>query len=292
MAPPHYPRVAQLVEQSPVKGKVTGSSPVLRAKHLRKVIITKANILLYDLEVSRDIVAGYGNKWEFKVVKTIRHQELMCYSYKWLGEKKIHFVSRHDFKTYKAFVQSLADVLDKADIAIAHNGVGFDNRMSNRFFIKERVMPPSMYRSIDTLKVARTVFKFQSNSLRDLAEYLGLSEKATVTYAELEDDFMSKKPSEKTVRMMKRYNNQDVKVLEEIYLLFRPFIKNHPNLGVILQKRDVCAKCGGSHLQARGREARVAGMVQRWYCNDCGANTYSRLPEVRLPIDERPNIVN
>lgn len=31
LAPPHYPRVAQLVEQSPVKGKVTGSSPVLRA---------------------------------------------------------------------------------------------------------------------------------------------------------------------------------------------------------------------------------------------------------------------
>ena len=70
--------------------------------------MTKPKILLYDTEVSREIVAGYGNKYEFRAVKTIRHQELMCFAYKWLGENKVHYLSRHDFKTHKELVQALA----------------------------------------------------------------------------------------------------------------------------------------------------------------------------------------
>lgn len=45
-------------------------------------------ILLYDLEVSRAIVEGYWNKYDFSVVKTVRQQILMCYAYKWLGNKQ------------------------------------------------------------------------------------------------------------------------------------------------------------------------------------------------------------
>ncbi len=230
---------------------------------------TKAKVLLYDLEVTRDRVEGYGNKWEFKVVKVLKYQELMCYAYKWLGEKKVHYVSRHYFATYREFVQSLADVLSEADIAIAHNGLGFDNKMSNRFFIKDDILPPAPYKSIDTLRVARGTFKFMSNSLRDLGEYLGLGTKAKITYAEIETDFMEN-PTPKVERLMSKYNRQDVVLLERIYLKMRPFIKNHPNLGDIAMLDGVCPKCGSEHLQKRGHNTRRAGKVQRYQCMNCG----------------------
>ena len=231
--------------------------------------MTKAKILLYDIEVSRDIVEGYGNKWEFKVVKTVRHQELMCFAYKWLGEKTVHYVSRNHFKTYKELVEALHAILDEADIAIAHNGVRFDNKMANRFFVKEDLPPTSPYKSIDTLQVARGAFKFQANGLNDLGEYLELGKKAKIGYADLEDDFMNH-PTDKVERLMKQYNIQDVVLLEKIYLKLRPYIKNHPNLGDIAMIHGACPKCGSTHLQKRGFNTSAAGNKQRYQCMDCG----------------------
>ena len=131
----------------------------------------KAKILLYDLEVSRTIAEGYGSRWDFRVVKFIRPQVLMCYAYRWRGDKKIHFVSRHDFKTYKEFVQSLADILAEADITIAHNGISFDDKMANRFFVVNDISPPKPRKSIDTKREAKRYFRFESNSLDDLGDF-------------------------------------------------------------------------------------------------------------------------
>lgn len=39
----------------------------------------KPKTLLYDLEVSREVVEGYRNKYDFNVVKVIRHQFMMSY---------------------------------------------------------------------------------------------------------------------------------------------------------------------------------------------------------------------
>lgn len=229
----------------------------------------KAKILLYDIEVSRDIVAGYGPKWEFKVVKTIQHQELMSFAWKWLGQSKINYISRHDFANYVDFVQQLRDILDEADIAIAHNGNKFDNKMANRFFVKSYITPPSPFKSIDTLAVARGAFKFQSNSLNDLAEFLDLGKKESITYADLEDEFMSDNPSKKILKLMEKYNKKDVDLLESVYLRLRPFIKNHPNLGDIARLYGVCPKCGSSELQKRGFNHSASGDKQRYQCMNC-----------------------
>lgn len=250
-------------------------------KQTQKEVQSSPRILLYDTEVSRDVVEGYGKKWEFKVVKTLRHQELMCFAYSWLGDTvkrkvdgvwvevpKVHYISRHDV-SYTDLVQKLRDLLDEAHVVIAHNANGFDNKMANRFFIKEGIAPPSPYKSVDTLAVARREFKFQSNSLKDLATYLDLGAKESITYADLEDDFMSDNPSQRTKRLMERYNKMDVILLEKIYLKFRPFIKNHPNWGDLSQLDGVCPKCGSPNLSPRGFLPTRTGLKRRYCCDDC-----------------------
>ena len=228
-----------------------------------------SRIILYDLEVSRSLVEGYGNRWDFKVIKFIRPQELMCYSWKELGEKKTHFVSRHDFKTYHEFVVSLHTLLDSADITIAHNGGSFDDKMANRFFVTEGISPPKPRKTIDTKREAKRWFRFESNKLDDLGQFLGLGRKESIGYADLEDDFMSDNPSKQTIKLMRRYNDQDVRLLERIYLKLRPYMASHPNLGDLGGIDGICPKCGSSNLHKRGFNHKRSGSSQRYQCQNC-----------------------
>lgn len=229
-----------------------------------------SKIILYDLETSRTQVEGYGNRWDFKVVKFTKQSELMCYSWKELGERNVHFVSRYDFKTYHDFVQSLQTLLDSADITIAHNGGSFDDKMSNRFFVTEGILPPKPRKTVDTKREAKRWFRFDSNSLDDLGYFLGLGRKESIGYANLEDDYMSGNPSKQTVKLLKKYNDQDVRLLEAIYLRMLPFMQSHPNLGDINGLDAICPKCGSDALHKRGFNRKRTGVSQRYQCQSCG----------------------
>lgn len=219
----------------------------------------------------------------------------MCFSYRWYGEKKtynhrVQIIKGKYNVSEKDVVERLWELFDEADIVVAHNAYKFDNKVATAAFLRHSMAPPSPYKTVDTLRVARSIARFNSNSLDSLGEVLGLGRKATIKHSELWHDCLQ--GDERAWKKMVKYNNQDVDLLYAIYERLLPYIKNHPNLGVILQKRDICAKCGSSDLQARGREGRVSGTVQRWSCNNCGGNTYSRVSDERLPMSERPNIVN
>lgn len=237
----------------------------------------ESRLLFFDLEVSRAVVEGYGTRWDFKPVKIIRQQELMCYAYKWQGDKKAKFVGRHDFKTYKEFVTSLADLLSSANVTVAHNGDNFDNKISNNFFMAERIDPPMPYKSIDTCKVARKMFKLPSNSLRDLADFLGLEGKREITYADLEDDYMTANPSKKTIRLMSDYTRRDVDLLEEVYMLLRPYIRNHPIMTAFTETLDACYICHSTNIRYKGEQVNRTTMYKRYKCNECKAPLRGRL---------------
>ena len=229
----------------------------------------KAKILVFDIEVSRDVVEGYGPKHEFRVVKTLRHQKLMCFAYKWLGEKKVHYVSRNHVGGEQEMLQHLWNILDDADIVIGHNSNGFDNKMANRFFIEAGLPPTSPYKSIDTYRTARGIGKFQSYSLNALCEFLNIGTKSKITYADIETDFMNN-PTPKIERLMEKYNKQDVVLTEKLYLKLRPYIKNHPNLCDLMRLHGACPKCGSTKLQKRGFNKAAAGDKQRYQCQSCG----------------------
>lgn len=249
----------------------------------------QAKILFFDLEVSRAIVAGYGNKWEFKVVKFLQHQKLMCYAYKFQGDKKITFIHMHQFKTYRDFVQSLADVLSEADIVVAHNLKRFDEPMSNTFFVTEGIKPPTPYKTVDTLLVARRVFKFPSNSLNDLAEHLGIGSKLSITYADLEDDFMSAKPKRKTIKLMDEYNRKDVEILERLYDIELPHMKNHPNVAVYGDGSG-CPACGHPKFWTeRGLRVTSTMRYKSLRCKKCDTPYRERLAD--KDFQARPTFV-
>ena len=150
-------------------------------------------------------------------------------------------VKKHD----KRILKSIHTLLNKADIVIGHNVDRFDIRKLNWRFISNNMKPPLPYRSIDTLKVARSQFAAPSYKQDYLTKYFTL-EKKLKTEFKLWTDCMA--GDKKALKKMAKYNRHDVIGLEGVYLKLRPYIKNHPNLSVLMDD-DVCTSCGSYNLE-------------------------------------------
>jgi hypothetical protein len=230
---------------------------------------------LFDIETAPNLGYVWG-MWEQNVIDFSKHWYMLSFAYKWLGEKKIHTHALPDYSThYKRdgecdakLAADLWKVFDEADVVIAHNGDRFDIRKANARFVTHGLAPPSPYKSVDTLKLARKHFKFDSNKLDDLGGYLGVGRKLPHTGKHLWLNCM--RGDEKSWRLMRRYNAHDVALLENIYLKLRPWATIHPNL-THYSRRPGCPTCQSENTQRRGRVVTRTGYRNRFQCMDCGA---------------------
>lgn len=172
-----------------------------------------SKILLFDIETSPNLGYVWG-KWEQDVVSFKEYWYIICFSYKWLNEKETHVVALPDFKTYKKdktddaeLCKKLWELFNEADVIIAHNGDQFDIKKSNARFIKHHFDPPSFYKTIDTKKVAKKYFKFDSNKLDDLGDYFKIGRKLQTGGFNLWLGCLSN--DKKSWNIMKEYNKQD-----------------------------------------------------------------------------------
>ena len=230
-------------------------------------------ILLFDIETAPNLGYVWG-KWEQNVIEFADHWYLLSFSAKWLGEKKVFSHGLSDYKLFKHEKQNdllltklLWKYLDEADIVIAHNGDQFDVKKANALFVKHKLKPPSSYKTIDTKKVAKRHFRFDSNKLDDLGSFFVIGRKIPT---DKDLWFKCMAGDEKAWRKMLAYNKQDVLLLEEVYLKLRAWMDNHPNLNVLLGLNGNCPLCGSQHLQRRGFGMTRTGRVQRHQCQDCG----------------------
>lgn len=232
------------------------------------------NIVYIDIETSP--VLGYTwGKYQQDVLSVEKDFFVMCFAVKWNDSKKIETYSLPDFKTYKKdheddreLMAKMWEILDNADIVVAHNGDKFDIRKINARLIYHGFDSPSPYLTIDTLKVARKYFKFTSNKLDDLGALLGVGRKIHTGGFKLWRDCML--GDMKSYGLMKRYNAQDVKLLYDVYMKLRPWMRNHPNINDDLSERK-CPSCGSSKIQSRGSERSKSGVYRRYKCAGCGS---------------------
>lgn len=230
------------------------------------------NKLFLDIETSPNLAYVWG-MWEQNVIEFEREWYVMCFSAKWENGEHIT-KGLPDYRGYKKgseddekLVKELWHLLDKADMVVAHNGDQFDLKKINARFSFYNLTPPAPYKTVDTKKVAKRYFGFNSNKLDNLGEHLGLGRKVKHEGFELWKACMA--GDSKAWRTMKLYNKQDVVLLEKIYNHFLPWISNHPNAGMF-EEGTRCPKCGGEKLQKRGFALNQTTRYQRVQCQDCG----------------------
>lgn len=236
--------------------------------------MNNSRVLIYDLETTPILGWVYGT-YNTNVIDIEQHSYILCFSYMWLHEKKVRCVSQIDFPArYKKdktddydVVKTLRNLLDEADVVIAHNANGFDNKVGTSRFLVHDIPAPSPYRTVDTLTVARSKGRFSSNKLDMLGQQLNIGRKTKSTHGQLWKGCINGNRSDWD--KMIRYCNQDVKLLHSLYLRLLPYISNHPNMAVITQKPHSCTRCGSHKIVQKGIRHTNTRSYYRYMCTEC-----------------------
>lgn len=240
---------------------------------------TRAKILLFDLETA-PIIAAVWSLWKVNISidQVLKDSCLICWTGKWLFEPNTfgdcltpeEAKNRDDAR----ITRTLWDALNEADIVIAHNGRKFDALVANTFFLKQGLMPTRPYEIIDTLDVAKKSFRFTSNKLDFINRQLKLPEKKETKFklwlACMEGDLVS-------LNEMYSYCKNDTEILEEVYVILRPYIKAHPNMGFYTENDYlICPTCGHHTVEEYGTYSTPVNQYIAYRCAHCGALGRSR----------------
>lgn len=232
-------------------------------------------ILAFDIETSLSKGFFFDLWKEGNIVEIESSWYMLSFAYKWLDEKKVHVLTLPDFPGYakaprcdKKLITELHKLLCEADVVIAHNGDRFDIRKANARFIANGLKPPRPFKTVDTLKIARKYFKFDSNRLDALGAYLGLGRKQPTTGKDLWLG-CQERDDKHCWAQMAAYNKQDVVLLEKVYNHLKAWHTTHPNLNHFT-RAYACPVCQSDELRLDGYAFSGTGKRQRMACKDCG----------------------
>ena len=257
--------------------------------------MSDARILLYDIESAPNLAYVWA-KYDQNVLAYEEEWYLLSFAWKWLGDTKVNVLGLDDFpaefakdpKNDYRLVVKLHELFSEADVVVGHNSRSFDDKKTRARMLVHGFSPPRPFQQVDTCLVARKYFSFNSNSLKDLAVTLGLPvRKADPGGIQTWLNCMAGNP--KAWKTMKKYNKQDVTVLEEIYLRMRPWIEGHPNLSLLDGVIEECPNCGADEMTRQGFKKTRTQTFQQWKCGACGSWSRSRLAEKDQP---KPLFVN
>jgi uncharacterized protein YprB with RNaseH-like and TPR domain len=218
--------------------------------------MAKPRVLYWDIETSLELVSVFDLKYNDFIDPSNIYQErhLISAAWQWEGEEKVHSVSLLDFPSMfkkdphndKGVCEKLHEVLSSADCLVAHNGDSFDTKYVETRMLFHGLSPLPVIPSIDTYKIAKNRFKFNSNKLDYLGHYLGLGRKIQTTKGLW---LGALKGDPKAIKEMVTYNKQDVVLLKKVFQKLQPFCQNHINRQLFGQTEG-CPRCGSKKVQS------------------------------------------
>jgi DNA polymerase elongation subunit (family B) len=250
----------------------------------------QAKILFVDIETA-PTTAYVWRMWK----ENIRPAQVQDYSWimliaaKWAHEDEVMCYRAEGLEDDMGLVDWAHSLLDEADIVVAHNGNGFDLPIMKTRMIKYKMKPPAPYKSVDTLKAARRVFRFPHNSLEGLGDYLNLEVKKNPQGFSLWTNCL-KSMNNPAWAQMAEYCSGDVLAMEKLYERLLPWIPGHPNLGLFADaQKPICGNCGSKRMQRRGTYPTLTQVYPRYHCQKCGK--WGRGKGTLTPRSEQPGVM-
>lgn len=238
-------------------------------------------VLVFDVETA-PIIAHVWGLWENNVAlnQIVSDWHLLSWSAKWLDDKKVMYMDQRHKKSIeddKELLEGIWKLLDLADVVISQNGKKFDVKKLNARFVMHGMQPPSSFKHIDTLQIAKKYFAFTSNKLEYMTEklctkYKKLKHKKFPGH-ELWNECL--KGNKEAWKEMELYNKHDVLSLEELYYKLIPW-DNSINFNLYTESTDHVCKCGSKNLIKKGYAYTAVSKFQRYKCKECGSESRDR----------------
>lgn len=238
--------------------------------------MSKPKILTLDIETSPLLSYTWGI-WQqnigLNMIKTDWH--ILAFAAKWLDSREVIYFDQRGQKNMendKVLLKKIWKLLNDADVIITQNGKSFDEKKINSRFILNGMKPPSPYRHLDTLKIAKKRFSFTSNKLEYLSKKLNKKYKKLSHHNFEGFKLWSEclKGNIKAWREMERYNKHDVLATEELYLKLQPW-DNKLKANLYSDSVEMACDCGHTEFKKAGFHYTDSGKFQRYSCLSCGA---------------------
>lgn len=210
-------------------------------KEFKSVAVTAKKgprVLIYDIETAP--LLGYcWSLWDNNIGLNQIHSDwhVLSWAAKWMGEDDVYYQDQRDVENVeddKQLLQGIWKLLDECDFVITQNGKKFDQKKLNARFVIHGMKPPSTYRHIDVLQIAKSQFGFTSNKLQYMTETLCKKYKksghAKFSGFELWSECL--RGNVEAWTEMENYNILDILSLEELYLIISPWDAKLPNFDV------------------------------------------------------------
>jgi len=196
-----------------------------------KIERTLPKVLVLDIETKPLVAFTWGTfDQNIALNQIIEDKTILAWSAKWLGEDKVFYQDQRgktgaSLLNEKSLLKNLWKLMDEADIILGQNSDKFDLKNINAKFLEYEIEPPSVYKKLDTLKIAKKHYLFTSNKL----EFL--SKKLNVTFKKLDhgafpgfklwDECI--KGNLKAWKEMEKYNIHDILATEELFTKIAKF---------------------------------------------------------------------
>lgn len=247
--------------------------------------------LFFDIETSPNIGTFWrpGYKITLRYDNIIKHNAVICISYKWEDEDKVHNLRWHspngewdDSKMLEEF----AEIVKQADEVVAHNGDRFDIKWLRTRCLYHGIKFPAFIKTLDTLPKVKYFFNFPTNHLNDIGRYLGVGQKLDTDY-DLWVDVCLNHNQEK-LQYMIDYCNMDVVLLQDVYEKIKSYVDSNTHQGMHKGKAKwTCPQCGSENVEyikpAISGTGNITGRVME--CKECGHTYKISNTEYRKFID-------
>lgn len=208
---------------------------------------------------------------------------MLSYAAKFLGSKKVYYGDTRNaqgIRDDKAILAELVALLDEADVVVGHNVRRFDLRKVRARAIMHGLAPFREPAVIDTMEMAKGTGAFTSNKLEYLSKTL-LPERYWKSghskYPGFEMWAGIMRGEEAAWEEMRKYNIQDIRATEQLYLTLRPWAKRLPNLAQYYADEECrCPRCGSKGLMDFGTVKSNVSEYKQYLCRDCGGFSRSR----------------
>lgn len=236
--------------------------------------MSNSKILILDIETSPIMASVWGLYDQNVGLEQIQADwHLLSFGAKWINSKEVIYMDQSKAKDVEddtPLLVKLHQLLNEADIVIGHNFRRFDQKKINARLIMQGFGPPSPYKIIDTLEIAKRHFAFSSNKLAFLSQHLCKFKKLEhAKFAGFKLWRQCLAGNKAAWKEMRLYNIRDIFSCEELYIKLRSWDSRHPAIGLYMTKDSVCPKCGSSKVEKRGFSYTAVGKFQRVQCHGC-----------------------
>lgn len=228
--------------------------------------------MYFDIETSPNIVLTFNVGYNLTISpdNIIQERAIICICWRWEGEKKVHSLTWDKNKDDKAMLIEFMKHCNEADELIGHNGDRYDLPWIRTRCIYHGIPVFPYYQTIDTLKLSRRNFKFNSNKLDYISKFLGESGKQKTGGFELWKDITINNTKASMDKMVK-YCMNDVVILQTVYNKLSMYVENKSHVGIHMgNSRLSCPHCASENTKLHKTRTTAAGVIRRGMeCEDC-----------------------